>query len=307
VYPEYHKDLELLEIEEGASLSELKTAYRELTKVWHPDRFKHDPKLAEKASRKLAEIIAAYKRLEGYLNSSKQKSSSPPQSDLNEEMKQPSDTQQKKDIPRSPAKRALKSTVIFFVVLLIVLAAIKAYQELQSDYSIVNKQQILTAIDSYKDIDLLYCGLSDLNQERRDFYLNKTDEFGASRYIISEKKYLKIGDIRCQEGYFSFNHLNKLFSIELLFAPDTNMREIKNALISKFGRPNTYEYRSPEIFEESEFDLTLALEGYSWSDKINSTAIYLEKNLRGWELKYVNKKIESSQRSHQEKLIKSDL
>ena len=55
MYPEYHKDLELLEIEEGAPLSELKTAYRELTKVWHPDRFQHDPKLAEKANRKLAE------------------------------------------------------------------------------------------------------------------------------------------------------------------------------------------------------------------------------------------------------------
>ncbi|MDB4797130.1 ankyrin repeat domain-containing protein [bacterium] len=69
MYPEYQKDLELLEIEEGASLSELKTAYRTLTKVWHPDRFSHDEELRKKADEKLAKINLAYKRLTKYFKS----------------------------------------------------------------------------------------------------------------------------------------------------------------------------------------------------------------------------------------------
>lgn len=87
VYPEYHKDLELLELEEGASLSELKTAYRELTKVWHPDRFEHDPKLAEKASKKLAEINTANKRLENLLNSNAKQHQNPKKNDSTKDSK----------------------------------------------------------------------------------------------------------------------------------------------------------------------------------------------------------------------------
>jgi len=81
VYPEYKSDLGLLELEEGASLDELKIAYREMAKVWHPDRFKHDPKLAKKASKKLAEINAANKRLENLLNSDAKQHQDPQKND----------------------------------------------------------------------------------------------------------------------------------------------------------------------------------------------------------------------------------
>jgi DnaJ domain len=54
---------ELLGVRPGVSRQELKAAYRDLTKVWHPDRFAHDPRLQEKAQEKLKEINDAYEQL----------------------------------------------------------------------------------------------------------------------------------------------------------------------------------------------------------------------------------------------------
>src|SRR6185369_7655155 len=42
---------------------ELKAAHRDLAKVWHPDRFLHDPRLCEKSQEKLKEINEAYELL----------------------------------------------------------------------------------------------------------------------------------------------------------------------------------------------------------------------------------------------------
>jgi hypothetical protein len=55
----YYRILDLLP---GASFDEVKTAYRDLVKVWHPDRFPHDPRLQRKAEEKLRELNAAYHR-----------------------------------------------------------------------------------------------------------------------------------------------------------------------------------------------------------------------------------------------------
>jgi curved DNA-binding protein CbpA len=54
-----------------ASPEEIKTAYRDLAKVWHPDRFAHDPRLQEKAQDKLREINEAYQILTSTLNQHK--------------------------------------------------------------------------------------------------------------------------------------------------------------------------------------------------------------------------------------------
>jgi hypothetical protein len=51
---------ELLGVKPGVSPAELKAAHRDLAKVWHPDRFLHDPRLQEKAQEKLKEINEAY-------------------------------------------------------------------------------------------------------------------------------------------------------------------------------------------------------------------------------------------------------
>ena len=60
---ELDKYYELLGVAPGTSGQELKDAYRDLAKVWHPDRFSHDPRLQQKAQEKLKEINEAYERL----------------------------------------------------------------------------------------------------------------------------------------------------------------------------------------------------------------------------------------------------
>src|SRR5678816_3270474 len=57
------KAYELLGVKPGVSSRELKAAHRDLAKVWHPDRFLHDPRLQEKAQEKLKEINEAYELL----------------------------------------------------------------------------------------------------------------------------------------------------------------------------------------------------------------------------------------------------
>ncbi|MDX6694781.1 MAG: hypothetical protein QOF02_2384 [Blastocatellia bacterium] len=60
---ERERCLELLGLKPGASAQEIKAAYRDMAKVWHPDRFAHDPRLQAKAQNKLKEINEAYEAL----------------------------------------------------------------------------------------------------------------------------------------------------------------------------------------------------------------------------------------------------
>ena len=55
-----------LELEQGASAEEIKAAYLDLVKVWHPDRYQNEsPRLRDKAEQKLKLINLAYDRLRG--------------------------------------------------------------------------------------------------------------------------------------------------------------------------------------------------------------------------------------------------
>jgi DnaJ-like protein len=60
---ELGRPYEVLGVKPGVSDRELKAAHRDLAKVWHPDRFQHDPRLQEKAQEKLKEINEAYEQL----------------------------------------------------------------------------------------------------------------------------------------------------------------------------------------------------------------------------------------------------
>lgn len=50
----------LLDLDPRASDEEVKRAHRDLMKVWHPDRFGHDPSLRRKAEEKLKAINDAH-------------------------------------------------------------------------------------------------------------------------------------------------------------------------------------------------------------------------------------------------------
>jgi DnaJ domain len=63
VNDDLNKLYELLGVAPGVSVQELKAAHRDLAKVWHPDRFAHDPRLQQKAQEKLKEINEAYDQL----------------------------------------------------------------------------------------------------------------------------------------------------------------------------------------------------------------------------------------------------
>ncbi|MGD1807646.1 DnaJ domain-containing protein [Dapis sp. BLCC M126] len=64
---QYYK---ILELEPGASLEEVKEAYRDLAFVWHPDRFVHNTRLQAKAQIRLKEINEAYRKLRYFLSNS---------------------------------------------------------------------------------------------------------------------------------------------------------------------------------------------------------------------------------------------
>jgi DnaJ-domain-containing protein 1 len=53
----------ILEVPESASAEQVRESYKNLVKVWHPDRFPHDEKLREKADEKLKAINVAYEKV----------------------------------------------------------------------------------------------------------------------------------------------------------------------------------------------------------------------------------------------------
>ena len=61
--------LKILELETIGSRQEAKRTYKDLVRVWHPDRFQRNPRLKQKADQKLREINLAYKYLLDYIES----------------------------------------------------------------------------------------------------------------------------------------------------------------------------------------------------------------------------------------------
>ena len=62
----YRKHLATLELPPEATPAEIKAAYRDLAKVWHPDRFPNHSALQEKAQKRLQSINEAFEALRDY-------------------------------------------------------------------------------------------------------------------------------------------------------------------------------------------------------------------------------------------------
>jgi hypothetical protein len=67
--PELRQAYAVLGLSPPVTASELKSQYRELVKMWHPDRFQNDPAAQKEATERLRDINVAYRLLEGTLES----------------------------------------------------------------------------------------------------------------------------------------------------------------------------------------------------------------------------------------------
>lgn len=56
----------LLDVDAACTPDDARQNYRDLVRVWHPDRFETDPRLRAKAEQRLAQITEAYRFLEQY-------------------------------------------------------------------------------------------------------------------------------------------------------------------------------------------------------------------------------------------------
>src|SRR6266550_2071682 len=106
----------VLGLSRDASAQELKAAHRDLAKVWHPDRFQHDPRLQQKAQEKLKQINEAYHQL----RSGKARRQTPPSASARERHAQ-ADTQTVK-VGISPGIRwqSILAPVLIFAVAFLV-------------------------------------------------------------------------------------------------------------------------------------------------------------------------------------------
>jgi hypothetical protein len=59
----YERYCELLEVPPGASPEEIQRSFRELIKIWHPDRFADQPELQRRATQKTSELTRAFQWL----------------------------------------------------------------------------------------------------------------------------------------------------------------------------------------------------------------------------------------------------
>ena len=70
---EMHHYYRMLGVEPGVSAEEVKEAYRDLVKIWHPDRFANGSRVQRKAEERLKEINDAYERLQSFRSGPKPK------------------------------------------------------------------------------------------------------------------------------------------------------------------------------------------------------------------------------------------
>jgi len=66
---EIQRCFETLELQQDASIQDVRQAYKDLVNIWHPDRVGDNPRLKKKAEEKLKDINIAYEELNSFLSS----------------------------------------------------------------------------------------------------------------------------------------------------------------------------------------------------------------------------------------------
>ena len=61
------RSFEILELNPGATEVEASQAYKDIINVWHPDRFCDNPRLRQKAEKKVKEVNEAYETVKDFL------------------------------------------------------------------------------------------------------------------------------------------------------------------------------------------------------------------------------------------------
>ncbi len=112
---DFRQQLSVLGLEVGASQEEVKTAYRDLSKVWHPDRFAHDKELQIKAQEQLKRINAAFERLQSY---------EPPKVKLGDLSQRPPPARSMNDRILTPKARFLPSEHLWLVFVVIAILVV---------------------------------------------------------------------------------------------------------------------------------------------------------------------------------------
>ncbi len=97
----------ILGINPDTSLDDMHQAYRDLVKVWHPDKYMDNPRLRDKAEKQLKRINMAYDMLIR-LFSDREQTSKEKEHKVQEEMKRREQGRAKQECEESGQKRVTK-------------------------------------------------------------------------------------------------------------------------------------------------------------------------------------------------------
>jgi hypothetical protein len=116
--------LRILNLQPGCSADEVRQAYLDLVKVWHPDRFQSDGRLTARAERELRDINDAYGLLQAGTRSKTSTRDSPAQSSPAEQESRFTPRPRSSGSPETPSQFSLARSIVMGIGLGLVVAAV---------------------------------------------------------------------------------------------------------------------------------------------------------------------------------------